>query len=262
VNAVTDAVTARIVDNFTAWLPLLRHLDGADFQERHGVVSWTSVVPYPMFCGLWGPPEAEDVESAVDELLARFEGKSFLWAIPPGHDLDRVFETRQLEVSHPPGMALALDALPPLRVPTGVSVKRVDGDRANLVTAATVSMTANGFPADAAEPFVALLDRIEDPSRLATFLATVDGGPAAASVFFRTGSVAGLYNVGTLPEFRRRGLGRLVSLAALHAARDEGCEHGVLQSSPEGEPVYRALGFREHCRFTFVLGLPGASDVS
>jgi len=61
--------------------------------------------------------------------------------------------------------------------------------------------------------------------------------------------VAGLYNVST----RARAAGRLrraITLAALHAARDAGAEVAVLQASPEGEAVYRKLGFQTCGRFT------------
>ena len=65
--------------------------------------------------------------------------------------------------------------------------------------------------------------------------------------------VAGLYNVGTLPEFRGRGLGTLVSLAALEAGRGDGYRWGVLQASAMGEPLYRSMGFEQRCTFTFAV---------
>jgi ribosomal protein S18 acetylase RimI-like enzyme len=66
--------------------------------------------------------------------------------------------------------------------------------------------------------------------------------------------VAGIYSVGTLPEFRGRGFGVAVTRAAIEEARRRGYRLCVLQSSPKGYPLYRRLGFRDCgqvCRYTW-----------
>ena len=91
---------------------------------------------------------------------------------------------------------------------------------------------------------------------LRTFLAIREGKPVATSTLMAEAGVAGLYNVGTVPDARRTGLGRLVSLAALAAGREAGYRVGVLQSSRLGEPVYQAIGFEQRCTFTFATRVP------
>ena len=58
------------------------------------------------------------------------------------------------------------------------------------------------------------------------------------------GDSAGLYDVGVLPRARRRGYGRALTLAALAHARDLGCANVTLNATPEGELLYRSVGFR------------------
>ena len=60
---------------------------------------------------------------------------------------------------------------------------------------------------------------------------------------FRTGDTAGVYSIGVVEGYRRRGIGRAMTLAVLRLGRDAGCRIGVLQSSEMGYPLYEAMGF-------------------
>ena len=222
-----------VVSNFRAWLPMLAHLPGARFEERDGVTLWTSDTPLPLFNGVWGAPTDSD---RIDGILEGFEARPFVWLVPPPENIDDALTRRGLQVSRLPGMAVDLAALPPMVVPGGVEVSAVDGDDELLRIATTVAYLSNGFPEDAVPPILEMLGRIEERDRFQTFLATVDGEPAAASALLVTGEAAGLFDVGTAPRFRRRGLGALVSLAALEAGRQRGCRVGVLESTADGEP--------------------------
>lgn len=252
---VEDDRVEALVANFVSWLPLFALFPDAETNERYGVHTWTSSVRLPFFNGLLGTPSPGAPAGAIDELLAPFDrdGVPVIWAVPPGNDLTAELEERRFEVESLPGMTVDLAALPEPSLPPGVEIRRVDGDRALLEAATEISFTTNGFPPGTSIPMVETLDRMTDRDRFGTFLATVDGEPAAASALLVSGRVAGLYNVGTLPEFRRRGLGALVSLAAMQAGRAEGCTLGALQATAAASSVYRTLGFDECCRFAFAV---------
>ena len=57
------------------------------------------------------------------------------------------------------------------------------------------------------------------------------------------GAVAGLYECGVVERARRRGVGAALTGAALHAAREMGCDLAVLNATPMGERLYSRLGF-------------------
>ena len=76
------------------------------------------------------------------------------------------------------------------------------------------------------------------------FVGRLDGKPVATSIAIRSGDASGVYNVGTLPEARRRGVGSAVTWGAVGAARAWGCDTIVLQSSAMGLSMYAEMGFR------------------
>ena len=76
------------------------------------------------------------------------------------------------------------------------------------------------------------------------FVAYVDGVPVAAAMSYTAVEVARIGWVGTVPAFRRRGLGGAVTRAAAKAGFDRGARIAALESTAMGVPLYRSLGFR------------------
>ena len=83
---------------------------------------------------------------------------------------------------------------------------------------------------------------IED-DRIELILGAIDGEPVACGTLCITTGVAGVYSVGVLEEFRRRGFGQAMTKAVLTRGRKAGCRIGALQSSKAGYPLYQRLGF-------------------
>ena len=77
-------------------------------------------------------------------------------------------------------------------------------------------------------------------------VADLDGEPVAHAAAVRSGPALGIYAVGTVERYRRRGYGRAVTWAVLAAGVAAWkCELAVLQSSEAGVPVYESMGFAE-----------------
>jgi GNAT superfamily N-acetyltransferase len=79
--------------------------------------------------------------------------------------------------------------------------------------------------------------------------ARLDGDVVSAAWAFDHDGDCGIFNVGTVPPARRRGLGAAVTALQLYEGRDRGCWTASLQATPIAERVYRAVGFRDLGRF-------------
>ena len=139
-----------------------------------------------------------------------------------------------------------LGAAPP--APAGLSIEEADPADPDRFYAAN----ASGFeiPSEA----LAIVRQLTPPSvfgdpAIRLFGGYLDGDPVACSYAIRSGSVVGVYAVGTAARARRRGIGTAMTWAAVEAGRAWGCEAATLQASPMGEPVYRAMGFETVTRY-------------
>ena len=91
---------------------------------------------------------------------------------------------------------------------------------------------------------------VADP-RWHMFVAYVDNVPVATAAGFVTDHLVDVTLVSTRSEFRGRGIGRAVTAAA---ADVDPSKPAALLASDDGQPVYRAMGFRSISRFTLWVG--------
>lgn len=147
------------------------------------------------------------------------------------------------------GMAIDLaEAQPDLPVLDGLAVSTVTDEVALKDWAETVS--AGMWRGEVGLERAAFLKLIEQGD-IQGYVAYLDQQPVATSALFLSAGVAGIYLVATRPAYRRRGIGTIVTLAALQAARRLGYRVGILQATEAGKPVYERIGFREVCKFNY-----------
>ena len=77
----------------------------------------------------------------------------------------------------------------------------------------------------------------------------VDGTTVASAIAFDHDGDCGIYNVGTLEPFRRRGLGGALTAVLLGDAVARGCTTASVQSTLMAEGVYSSVGFRDLGRY-------------
>ncbi len=218
---------------------------------------WTVTdIAHPMFNAVLRanlPPAGAD--TAIESVKARCaeRGVPLAWSVGPttrpadlgAHLVRHGF----VHAGDSPGMAADLDAIDLNRaVLAGLSIERVsDEDRIGPWADAVASVF--GIPDFARQAMLEAILHLgfDQDVPMFYYLGRWHGRPVAASSVLLAAGVAGLYNVGTAPEARGQGIGAAMTLAALVDARTKGYHVAVLQSSPMGYELYRALGFQQLC---------------
>jgi GNAT superfamily N-acetyltransferase len=81
------------------------------------------------------------------------------------------------------------------------------------------------------------------------FTGIVDGEDVATSAIFMGSEAAGLDNVTTVPDWRKKGVGAFMVAHAFKFSQSLGYSIGVLQASDMGYNLYRKLGFKKYYEF-------------
>lgn len=231
---------------------------GCALHESDEILWFETPIPIVPFNGVLRFRPRRDVDTAIDRIVTHFREREvqFMWvhhpsAEPP--DLpERLAARGMMEVELMPGMARTLDDLEPVPAPPeGIEIRRVE-DEADA--AALYQFAAWRWQIDEQyqDDYAAIADgfRFGQPGSSAQiWQAWKDGNPVAkAGVYLSSGS-AGIYAVATRPEARRLGLAKILTLVALHYARDRGHRTAVLHSTPMAEGLYRSMGFANVAEF-------------
>lgn len=172
----------------------------------------------------WELPWSIHVRGVPDQLVAEVAAR---------HGLTH-FEREPLMIRH------SDQGLPREPVVAGLRIRAVSGDELDLY-ARTV---AEGFEAPhemfnvLADPSLAKIDG------MTFYLAELDGVPVGTGLMATSGDLTGLFNITTLPGYRRRGFGRAITLEMVRSGFTAGAGTAYLYASDMGESVYRSVGFR------------------
>lgn len=264
----TSVIAAIDANRFEFYKTVYAGWPRAELHDSTTMLSYTSPVPFPVFNSIHHARLPLDgLDSAIEKAMSPFWSKKLpmFWWIgpatrPPG--LGALLEAHGLKhAQDAPGMAISLSQVadaPP--GPATLSIQRVI-DLKSLRRWADVAVRSFDLPEFVVEPAIDIFRSagFEAASPVRSYLGIVDGEPVAASTMFLGAGVAGIYNVGTVPEARRRGIGAAMTRAPLLEAREEGYTIAILHASAQGTPVYEALGFREYCTLSCYMWMPSDS---
>ncbi len=192
------------------------------------------------------------VDSTIQATIDGFrrDGQAFHWMVWPDDrppDLVEQLGANGLDrLDTIPLMTLDLATLGDPETPPLELVVREATDPAEQRAVAAFAVRADSWDRpEPPTPFAATFLRLaaEHPPRWRMFGGWLDDELVTTAALFTGSGMAGIYAVFTADAMRGRGYGRTVTLAALHAGRDEGRTTGVLMASDLGLPVYRRIGF-------------------
>jgi ribosomal protein S18 acetylase RimI-like enzyme len=154
-----------------------------------------------------------------------------------------------------PGMAIDLEVLnEEPSMPEGFTVKQVE-DQETLMQWSRAFAKGFGMPDFVADSFNDFMDYI-DQETVRAYIGCLNGEPVATSLVLFAAGVAGMYNIATIPEARRKGIGARMTDIPLLEAKRLGYKAGILHSSEMGLSVYRSIGFREYCKIGQFFWMP------
>jgi ribosomal protein S18 acetylase RimI-like enzyme len=248
------AIEANAIALFGHWSQT-PHIEAHDEESD---LRWytTPGVPVPLFNHVYFTriAEEEDIDARIEAIVGGFAEREvpFMWSVSPftrPADLGARLESRGLSlVDELPGMAVDLQALQEdVSFPTAFVMERVSETEA-LKECIEVMRVGFDLPEITSEVMFEVFTTVGlgEDSPLRSYVGRLDGQVVAASSLLVSAGVAGVYNVVTIPEARKQGLGTAVTLEALRDGRELGYRIGVLQSSALGLSIYRRLGFERY----------------
>lgn len=203
-----------------------------------------SGVPAAFFNGAFAAGPVADPDRVVAEAVAFMAecGVPWLLWVREGVDDDLLAAGRHAglrDVGGPPGMVLrSIEDAPP--VPDGLAIATV-ADAGGVQVCRDLMMRGFEMPEDVVEQLIA--DSVLGDPAMRFVVGSVGDTPVSCALVAVTGSTAGIYNVATPAEHRRRGYGAAVTWAAIQEGARLGCDHACLQASELGAPIYRSMGF-------------------
>ena len=183
-------------------------------------------------------------DEAIEGLIARARTKRvpLLWWTSPSSkpaDLARRLEGHGFRhVGELPGMALERAQ------GAGGGAQENSELRIETVRDAEMLKIWNDVPEGSAERYAFYAEHL---GAFRHYIGYADGRAVATTSLFFGGGTAGIYNVYTAPAMRSRGFGAALTRAAVSDACDLGHRLVVLQATQDSAPLYRRLGFVEHC---------------
>ena len=238
-----------------------------EINEMNDMIQFTSEINHPM--GNWILKvrfNAKTAEERIAEIMKFYHERklAMMWWITPSSTPKNILGllgNAGLQISKRAGMACDLRDLTQAhleralkRIEAKIEVMKVTTSN-NLKLWGRVFQEGFSLPNAILEMFLHLFGSYEK-NYMNNYIAKIQEQPVAIASVLYYGGIAGIYNIATLPSYRRLGIGTAITLAPLLDAKKKGYEIACLESSEMGQNLYTRIGFKEYCKifrcfFTF-----------
>jgi ribosomal protein S18 acetylase RimI-like enzyme len=188
-------------------------------------------------------------DQEVKQIKQFFGDIPFTWAAKDGDNALRTMLERH-HLSHAdsfPAMSLELDNIQERPLIDDVSIHLIEhADYSALKTWASIFAVSFNANQQACHDLLTFFTKQTTPNAMHLYIAYYQGIPAAVGMALNHDEVATLHWIGTLPDYRKKGLGTAITLKSLHDIQKAGCTHALLLASASGKPLYERMGFKQY----------------
>jgi len=229
-------------------------LPTAEYRERPGRILAASGIEYPTCNAAFElSPAAHILESEIDDVAAFYQEKSlpFIWWTGAKNLDNKGFEFGGVMK----GACIDLSEELPIAVPAlNINAKLVETEE-ELEQFCQVCNACFPMGPQADRQMADVTRAIWKHERQLLFLATIQGRAVALATLSLGVSACGVWYCGTIPEYRKNGIGSALALMALQEGQRRGYRLGMAIVKPEGKAweAFQLIGFKECCDLPFYI---------
>jgi predicted transcriptional regulator YdeE/GNAT superfamily N-acetyltransferase len=193
-------------------------------------------------------------EEEIDKAIEYFSSKNlpFMW-----WSSAKILETKGFQFGGIlTGIALDISQGLPSK-PASSSDLRIKIVQSDSELKAFTELAANAFAMSpkATEQWLALNDSVMKKNEQIHFMAYLNGVPVGTATLSIAPSSAGIWNLATLPEYRKHGIGGALVHAALVEAKKQDHDQVMAILMPKGMAwgLFTKMGFKAACEFPFYI---------
>ena len=226
--------------------------------DNENIIKFLSHIPLPFFnCVIFYNFDPGGLEKQIKDLIkfGRSKKTSLLWLIGPSsrpHNIGAVLEENSFKYDdHMMSMAIEIrDIKNNLKHIDGFEIEIVDNRKKleKWVHTCLKGFDENGKNFSSIYRFERSLGYCKTQPWV-RFTGIVNGEAVATSAIFMGSEAAGLDNITTVPDWRKKGVGASMVAYALKFSQTFGYNIGVLQASDMGYHLYCKLGFKKYYEF-------------
>ena len=234
-------------------LPLLLYMDfGGNatwtFRTENclAIKSNTNIFRFNKVCHIDNFSELE-----LEEIKKEFSTKPFCWAVNIQDQQAAMLLQKHKFIQHPEifsAMSANITTLKEQDYAPHISIREIDKKK-DIKTWIYIA-TNSSIHCEQSELIQALYNLLEKGSTsIRLYLGFYKEIPCTASMIIYHGTITSLHFIGTLPEYRKKGLGYAITHKSLLDASHNGIIQAILLSSTMGQSLYKQLGFQEYAQY-------------